>query len=662
MNGHSQPIEAVAVTAGEAIARPDDPTEDKYRFSGWYIDPDFTERYDFDAPVTADLTLIALWQKTVENWYISDAQPEDDAASAVLRIGGSAPENLMASGTVSLLSDSGEQPEEGAPWISAAADIRSVVVAKGCGAPESMRGWLKDFSALESCDFKELDGSALRDTKDLFSGCAALKTLILSDSFRFHGASGLDSESTWNRGSQLCTVSELESNSPAGGLGGTWERGTVVTATSTAGLTEEPGEAPAEEPVQTETSTARRTLTMAGPMLAAAALPTPTLTLDPATGTTVYPDVQTFTVSSSVAIGELSVSSSDDTVATAALDGSTVTVTPHAAGTVTVTVASAATETVGAGTAEYTAVFLPRSLTVIVPADAEVSYDGQAHTPERVTVTDSVPGLSVTYRDSQNGTYSDTIPSFTAAGSYTVYYRVTADGCHTAEGSYNFTITPKDISRSVSVTFTPAKAENATSEPDMVVKDGDTALVRDTDYTVEFEYNPESSRDSLKYGTAGLSFKGNYTGSYVGEFRQTLFSITYHANWSWYKGSHSGLEVDANGNFARFTGVTVDGVALGSGAYDAESGSTKVTLKPSYLNNLSLTRHTLRIYFEDGYAETDFSIREHLTPTTGDNSNLTLWIILAVVSLAALAAVAVILTNKNRRRRKKRARENRRES
>ena len=550
MDGHGQPIEPVAVTAGETVNCPDDPSEENYSFSGWYTDPDFSERYDFDAPVNGDLTLIALWRKTAENWYISDAEPvsetnpaEHDTPSALLQIGGSAPANLVASGTLDLLNGT-------VTWSAAAPDIKSVVVAEGCGAPASMRGWFASFTALESCDLRRLDTSALGDTENLFSGCGALKTLSLGEGFRFHGASGLDREAVWTRNGQSCTAAELESNSPAGGLGGTWERGTIVTATLF--------EAPAQKPVQ---------------LLGASApsLPTPTLTLSAQNGTSTWPQAQTFTVSSGDAIGELSVSSDNEAIATATLEGDTVTVTPLAAGTVTVTVSSAATESVGAGTATYSAVF-----------------------------------------------------------------------------------SPKDISQSVSVTFTSAKPENESSEPEMVVKDGDTPLVRDRDFTAEFTYDPDSSRENLKYGVAGLSFKGNYTGSFVGEFRQTLFSITYHANWSWYKDSKTGLEVDSNGNIARFTGVWVDGNTLPASAYDAVSGSTRITLKPAYLNTLSLTNHTMRIYFEDGYAETNFSVRAHLTPTTGDNSNLTLWIVLAVVSLAALAVLAVLLVKKNKRKKSSR--------
>ena len=38
------------------------PTRDGYRFTGWYSDYDLTRPWDFNAPVTADMTLYAAWQ------------------------------------------------------------------------------------------------------------------------------------------------------------------------------------------------------------------------------------------------------------------------------------------------------------------------------------------------------------------------------------------------------------------------------------------------------------------------------------------------------------------------------------------------------------------------------------------------------------------------
>lgn len=39
------------------------PTRDGYSFVAWYTDPDFTQTFDFSTPITADVSLFALWQK-----------------------------------------------------------------------------------------------------------------------------------------------------------------------------------------------------------------------------------------------------------------------------------------------------------------------------------------------------------------------------------------------------------------------------------------------------------------------------------------------------------------------------------------------------------------------------------------------------------------------
>ena len=62
-NGGSA-INPVTVRHGNAVARPTDPTKDKYTFIGWYVDPEFTEEYDFATVLEADKTIYAKFELT----------------------------------------------------------------------------------------------------------------------------------------------------------------------------------------------------------------------------------------------------------------------------------------------------------------------------------------------------------------------------------------------------------------------------------------------------------------------------------------------------------------------------------------------------------------------------------------------------------------------
>ena len=106
----------------------------------------------------------------------------------------------------------------------------------------------------------------------------------------------------------------------------------------------------------------------------------------------------------------------------------------------------------------------------------------------------------------------------------------------------------------------------------------------------------------------------------------------------WRKGSDEGLSFTANGSLGKFLGIQVDGKEVDEKHYTAKSGSTIITLKESYLKNLSNGKHTITVLYENGKADGTFKIEPKSTsPDTGDEMDLLLWSGTMIVSLAALS-------------------------
>ncbi|WP_125099283.1 InlB B-repeat-containing protein [Leucobacter chromiireducens] len=73
-DGGEPATSTAAVRHGGTVSEPAQPTRERHAFTGWFTDPDLRVAYDFDASVTADLTLYAGWRVSAyavtwdENW------------------------------------------------------------------------------------------------------------------------------------------------------------------------------------------------------------------------------------------------------------------------------------------------------------------------------------------------------------------------------------------------------------------------------------------------------------------------------------------------------------------------------------------------------------------------------------------------------------------
>lgn len=157
--------------------------------------------------------------------------------------------------------------------------------------------------------------------------------------------------------------------------------------------------------------------------------------------------------------------------------------------------------------------------------------------------------------------YSEDIPTETNAGTYTVYYKVAGDANHNdVSGSIEVTIAQKTVtSDDITITIpsqTWKGGEISFDGTAVVVKDGETVLTENTDYTVTAPSGPIQNTGNYTYTITGT---GNYTGS-----KNATFTITprlarqYGAVY---------LYEDQNGTTALLDGTSVAPVGIPSDDY-----------------------------------------------------------------------------------------------
>ena len=120
------------------------------------------------------------------------------------------------------------------------------------------------------------------------------------------------------------------------------------------------------------------------------------------------------------------------------------------------------------------------------------------------------------------------------------------------------------------------------------------------------------------------------------------------ANQEWTKRSKEGLTFKVDTDINEFKKVLVDGKELKDTDYDIKSGSTILTLKPSFLDTLSAGKHKIRFEFNTGSVEAYFTVKdkENSSQTesanTGVQNKYGLWIVLLLVAAGGLAGFGIL--------------------
>lgn len=90
-------------------------------------------------------------------------------------------------------------------------------------------------------------------------------------------------------------------------------------------------------------------------------------------------------------------------------------------------------------------------------------------------------------------------------------------------------------------------------------------------------------------------------------------SIEHLAKWHCKRGNTADSTT-----FSRFTGILVDDKSVDPSSYAADPGSLNVSLRPDFLETLSVGEHTITAVFDDGRADAGFTI---VKKTSGSSSS-----------------------------------------
>lgn len=160
----------------------------------------------------------------------------------------------------------------------------------------------------------------------------------------------------------------------------------------------------------------------------------------------------------------------------------------------------------------------------VTAEDTTCTYDGLIHSPS-VTIADGLDGASISYSLAADEPYTQTVPELKNAGTYKVYYLVTADGCSPVFGDVTVTIEKKTITADKVIVDENAYIQGIQFSG---LLDGDE-LVYDEDYTVVlWDVTPgiETVVTTYRFGLATTGNAANYI------LQNKSWDMVHHHDWT----------------------------------------------------------------------------------------------------------------------------------
>lgn len=298
------------------------------------------------------------------------------------------------------------------------------------------------------------------------------------------------------------------------------------------------------------------------------------LTLSSTSGTITFASTNEITVTSPVK-GVLTAVSSDKNIAFADINENTITIKPgNTAGSATIIIKVAESTNYTEATATYT-VTVKNSTLTIEAKSYNGKYDGKAH-----SITVICEDAKISYATSENGEYSESKPSYTKVGTYTVFYKVEKPGYNTVTGSKKVIINRAEgsltlSSSSGSLTF-PTNGSISVSNN---LSGGDISATSSDENVAKVSYNGSkiSIISGTTAGTATITVTAAETANYTAAsatYKVTVKNGTLNVTARGYEGTY-----DKKAHTITITAP--DGAKV---SYSESKSGAYGTTAPSYAN------------------------------------------------------------------------------